>query len=269
MITVRFTYLTGLKRPASGTPGWRGAGTAGPRCRWRRSPREDGCPAFTATVDFDDCRQPGRSMRWGVRLDGPAGRTPGRSTSRFTTPSRRSATASSPCPRPAARREERYYFTYSRRLGAQKTLRRACRDARPRGSPSGRRTPGQVEVVFGRRSTAATSPTTGPASTPHRPVDRPRHGGPAASGRARRVADFSPVRRPAVHVPDRERAGRRPSTAPTSTRAGRSAAADRTPRRTAGTATRTTLDGTVSCSVVIDQDVVREEFEPTTVAARD
>ena len=34
--------------------------------------------------------------------------------------------------------------------------------------------------------------------------------------------------------------------------------------RTAGTATRTRSTARVSCSVVIDQDVVREEFEPTT-----
>src|SRR5215217_5300646 len=72
MISVRFTYLTGLKRPI-----FRNARLAGSWNDWAETPMtevvaEDGCPAFTATVKFGNARA-GEVHRWGVRLDGPAG----------------------------------------------------------------------------------------------------------------------------------------------------------------------------------------------------
>ena len=68
----------------------------------------------------------------------------------------------------------------------------------------------------------------------------------------------------ALHVPDRRRAGRRRSIARTSSRGTRSARAPsiRPTPAAAWPGTPETLDGTVSCSVVIDPDVVRRTFEP-------
>jgi 1,4-alpha-glucan branching enzyme len=72
MITVRFQYLTGIKRSL-----FRNARLAGSWNGWRDLPMqeatgEDGCPAFEATVVFDDAMA-GREVRWGVRHDGPSG----------------------------------------------------------------------------------------------------------------------------------------------------------------------------------------------------
>jgi 1,4-alpha-glucan branching enzyme len=72
MIDLRFTYLTGQKRPV-----FRNARLAGSWNGWIDIPMteivaEDGCPAFTALIPFDD-GQAGQRVQWGVRLDGPSG----------------------------------------------------------------------------------------------------------------------------------------------------------------------------------------------------
>ena len=72
MINVRFLYLTGQRRRA-----FRNARLAGSWNDWVDIPMaeivaEDGCPAFAATIQFDDA-QAGQRISWGVRLDGPAG----------------------------------------------------------------------------------------------------------------------------------------------------------------------------------------------------
>jgi 1,4-alpha-glucan branching enzyme len=72
MIDMRFVYMTGQRRPA-----FRNARLAGSWNGWADIPMaeivaEDGCPAFAATVSFDD-GQAGKQVSWGVRLDGPAG----------------------------------------------------------------------------------------------------------------------------------------------------------------------------------------------------
>ena len=72
MISVRFTYLTGLKRRI-----FRNARLDGSWNDWAELPMteitaEDGCPAFTAMVDFHDS-EAGTQRHWGVRFDGPGG----------------------------------------------------------------------------------------------------------------------------------------------------------------------------------------------------
>src|SRR5919109_2736707 len=79
MIPVRLTYLTGLRRNI-----FRNARLVGSwdlnghySNQWAESAMqeivaEDGCPAFTATVKFDDA-EVGREFRWGILFDGPVG----------------------------------------------------------------------------------------------------------------------------------------------------------------------------------------------------
>src|SRR5213593_2544970 len=79
MVTVRFTYLTGLKRNIFRNARLQGSWDAQGRSAeaWTEIPMqeivaEDGCPAFTATVQFDSA-EVGKRFRWGVLLDSPAG----------------------------------------------------------------------------------------------------------------------------------------------------------------------------------------------------
>jgi hypothetical protein len=101
VITVDLLYLTGFKRRA-----FSNARLAGDWNNWAEVQMndviaDDGCPAFAVTVEFDDA-QAGQVIRWGVRFDAPAGRTPGESVPRCKTPSRKNATVSSASPALAA-----------------------------------------------------------------------------------------------------------------------------------------------------------------------
>src|SRR5262245_20007506 len=115
MITIRFTYETGQKATL-----FRNARLAGSWNGWVEAPMteivaEDGCPAFTAVAIFDDA-EAGREHRWGVRLDGPAANAwainletnDASAQDRYRIVTLPAAGGSS---------DERYYFTYGRRLG--------------------------------------------------------------------------------------------------------------------------------------------------------
>lgn len=127
-VAVRFRYLTGLKRQifrnARLTGSWDDGGRFSPV--WNESPMsagiaEDGCPCFTATVQLDEAEL-GTRFRWGVRLDGPgAANVWGiptevndmRSAERFREFELTAAPGS---------RQQDFYFTYARRLGARKVF---------------------------------------------------------------------------------------------------------------------------------------------------
>lgn len=170
MIDLRFTTLTGQKRPV-----FRNARLAGSWNGWIDIPMteivaEDGCPAFTALIPFDD-GQAGQRVQWGVRLDGPSGANAWGITTDVQQRQRELQ-----LPGPAASAEARYHLTWSRRLGAQKH--------HPGGStapdlrfavwaPNAR----NVEVVFG--TTAGYIADDGSGIDPGRPVValRPTSGG--------------------------------------------------------------------------------------------
>jgi 1,4-alpha-glucan branching enzyme len=125
-LSVQFRYLTGLERPilrnARLVGSWDGTGRFSPV--WSETPMaaataEDGCPCFTATALLDEA-EIGTTFSWGVRLDGPGGANVWgiptevkdiRSAERFRT---FTLTAS------AQSRQQDFYLTYARRLGAQK-----------------------------------------------------------------------------------------------------------------------------------------------------
>ncbi len=155
MSKVQFTYLTGLKkdlfRNARLTGSWDENGRYSDQ--WISIPMqqaiaEDGCPCFLATVELDDS-QVGWQFHWGVVLDGPAGTdlwgipteiNNGDSQERY-----RTFNLQTPSGSPQL---EKYYLTNCRYLGAQKYY------------PPNQQTPGvqfsvwapnaqKVEVVFG------------------------------------------------------------------------------------------------------------------------
>src|SRR5215472_7279489 len=123
-IAVQFRYLTGLKRDifrnARLTGSWDSSGRFAQT--WSETPMtpgraEDGCPCFTANVEFDGS-EVGKQFRWGVRLDGPT------APNAWGIPTEINDGTSSKRYREfeleTAGGTQEFYFTYARRLGARK-----------------------------------------------------------------------------------------------------------------------------------------------------
>jgi hypothetical protein len=124
-LTVEFRYLTGLPpsifRNARLTGNWDAQGRSSDT--WSERPMtpdtaEDGCPCFTATVEFA-ASAVGSRFRWGVRLDGPPG------ANLWGVPTEVNDMSSTERYREFELREgspqrQDFYFTYARRLGARK-----------------------------------------------------------------------------------------------------------------------------------------------------
>jgi 1,4-alpha-glucan branching enzyme len=259
MIVVRFRFLTGLPGTHFGNARLQGSWNG-----WAEAPMDavvadDGCPAFTATVEFDDSRA-GERVRWGVRLDGPPGGNVWGVAAEVDEAGSRDRVRAFTLPAAGAVHEERYHLTWSRRLGAQKVSRD---DGGPPGLRFGVWAPNAaaVEVVFA----AADRPYIGDDGSgvdPAMPVvalvrdrDGIWSGGPDGA-----FAQF--VGAPFLYrvVTDDGRVVHRTDLA-SRWQAGRGWV---DPARDDWDGTAATLEGTVSCSVVVDQDVVRAEFEPAT-----
>jgi 1,4-alpha-glucan branching enzyme len=258
MITVRFLYLTGLKRGmfhrARLVGSWNG---------WVEGPMvdvvaDDGCPAFLADVEFADA-DAGRNMQWGVRFDGPANPNVWAISTEIGDEESNERYREFVLPGAGARIEERYYLTDSRRLGAQKVYANGGTAADLKFStwaPNAQ----QVDVVFGRRDRGYIADD-GTGIDPMKPVValQRRAGGVWESELLEQFDQFvgdpymfrivnaqgGVVYRTDIHA--RSQIGR----------------GDRNPARDAWGGDPETLDGTVSCSVIVDQDIVRAEFAPT------
>lgn len=258
MILVRFMYLTGVKRRV-----FRNARLAGSWNGWLETHMEeitgdDGCPAFTTTVEFDDSLA-GQTLRWGVRVEGPQVANAWAINLEVPDPDSSERYRELELPGAGAEHEERYHFTYVRRLGANKLF--SSPEAAPdlRFSVWAPNAKG-VEVVFATadRGYVADDGTGIDPAMPVISLERRSDG----LWESEPIADFSsfvgvpymfridigaasPVYRTDIY--SRWQLGR----------------GDRDPARRDWDGDAATLDGTVSCSVVIDQDVVRKEFEPT------
>lgn len=127
-IPVQFTYFTGLKRNIFANARLTGSWDANGRYsnQWCIIPMqqfasEDGCLSFTATVELDDL-QVSWLFRWGVILDAPAGNNLWGIANEINTSNSRDrycsfALQNSSNTQP---QHEKYYLTHCRRLGAQK-----------------------------------------------------------------------------------------------------------------------------------------------------
>ena len=269
--TVEFHFITGLARAIFRNARLRGSWDAAGHYsdNWTETPMveetgDDGCPVFRARVPLDLAGQ-GRTFRWGVILAGPPGPNfwgiptevqDANSVERFREFRLQGGGA--------AVQVERYYFTFARRLGANKRF------------PGGGGAPGiwfavwapnarSVDVVFAdpARGYIANDGTGIDAARPAvaltRMADDIWEGGPAGDFDTFKSAPYmyrivnaqgNTVYR--TDIFSRGQIGR----------------GSIDPAQSAWPGTPATLDGTVGCSVVIDPDVVRRDFESTAPGAQ-
>jgi len=129
MISVRFIYSTGIRRELLRNVRLVGSWDANGRYTedWSAPPTamtvqqlEDGCPSYVAAIDLDPSGI-GREFQWGVRCDAPqrpdTWGIPTEVQDNSSTARHRSFVLT------AAGSEQRYYLTHCRRIGAQKRFR--------------------------------------------------------------------------------------------------------------------------------------------------
>lgn len=276
VIPVQFTYLTGLRRNifrnARLTGSWDENGRYSNR--WSTIPMqqttaEDGCPCFTVTVELDDS-QVGYLFRWGVILDSPAGANlwgiateinDGNSSDRY-----RSFTLQAASNNP---QRERYYLTHSRLLGAQKYYNGASQPAIQFAvwSPNAQ----NVEVVFGGTSGYIADDGSGiDSSRGASALSRQENGIWQTNGtNASALANFSNF----DHLPYMYRITKQGGRVEYKTdlysrcQMGQGRI---NPSREAYSGDYRDLDGSVSCSVVVDPDrVLREPGDSITPSPQD
>jgi 1,4-alpha-glucan branching enzyme len=263
---VEFQFITGLKRAifrnARLCGSWDGSGLYSDT--WTESPMqeeigEDGCPIFKASVSLDLADQ-GTIFKWGVFLYGQQGAhfwgIPTEVQDINSVESHRQFRLSGSAVAPQV---ERYFFTYGRRLGANKLL--AAAGATPDlrfavWAPNAQK----VEVVFGIPSNGYIADD-GTGIDPKQPVvalyqlaDGVWEGSPPGNFETFKSLPYMYRIRNAqgdlvyrTDIFSRSQIGK----------------GSIDPGGSAYSGTLENLDGTVSCSVVIDPDVVRRTFEST------
>lgn len=265
MQPVEFQFITGLKRAIFRNSRLRGSWDGNGRYSddWTESPMqeevgEDGCPIFKASISLDLADQD-KTFQWGVVLDGPQG------SNFWGIPTEVPDVTSVERHRlfrligGGAPQVERYYFTYGRRLGANKHF--AAGSATPGlrfavWAPNAR----SVEVVFGNPAHGYIA-NDGTGIDPTQPVvalarvpDGIWEGGPPG--------DFDTVKSLPYMYRIVNAQGQTVYRTDIVSRSqiGKGAI---NPVKAIWPGTVDTLDGTVSCSVVTDPDVVRRGFEST------
>jgi 1,4-alpha-glucan branching enzyme len=258
-----FRYLTGLPRRIFGNARLTGDWNGWAEIAMNDVTADDGCPAFAATVGFDDA-EAGRVLRWGVRLDGPQGANVWGICTEVAVADSQERSCEVRLPAAGGSGEAQYLLTWGRYLGAQKTW--SPQLARPGlrlavWAPSAR----TVEVVFGLRDKGYIAPD-GAGIDPGMPTV-PLARGPGDIWRSDPQPDFGRFAGAPYMFRIEDAQGRVLLRTDIYSRwqAGRGGT---DPAGGAWDGDPRTLDGTVSCSVVIDPDLVREEFEPTTSPPR-
>ncbi|MGI8685694.1 MAG: alpha-amylase family glycosyl hydrolase [Acidimicrobiales bacterium] len=258
MISVRFLYVTGMKRRM-----FRNARIAGSWDGWLEAPMaevpaDDGCPSFATTVQFDDALA-GQEMAWGVRLDGTVANQWAISREVHDGGSRERHRRFV-LPQAGASHEERYHLVESRHLGAQKVAAGGNSPASLRfavWAPNARK----VDVVFARADHGYIDDDGKGIDPDATPIPLERTGG--GIWESSPVPDFARY----VGLPYMFRIENSQSETVYRTdlhsrwQVGRGGS---NPARDPWDGDPVTLDGGVSCSVVVDQDVVRRDFEPAT-----
>ncbi|MCC6697119.1 MAG: alpha amylase C-terminal domain-containing protein [Candidatus Hydrogenedentes bacterium] len=262
MHSVKFQFITGLRRMPFRNARLRGSWDGSGRYSdtWTEHPMqvargEDGCSIFEYSISLDSADQD-KVFKWGVCLDGPQGSNSWgiptevkdiNSTERYRVFRIRGG---------ATPQVERYYLTYCRRLGANKHYAAGSNSPGLRfavWAPNAR----SVEVVFGFPDNgyiaddgSGIDPAQ-PVVTLRRSADGVWEGGPQGDFRAfmglpymyriRNAQDRIVYR---TDIFSRSQIGK----------------GDKNPSNGGWPGTVETLDGTVSCSTVIDPDVVRKDF---------
>jgi 1,4-alpha-glucan branching enzyme len=265
---VDFQFITGLKRAIFRNARLRGSWDSRGRYsdQWTESSMqevrgEDGCPTFTASVQLD-LADSGKTFAWGVVLDGPQGPNGWgiptevqdlRSTDRY-----RQFRLST---QPGARNQvERYYFSYARHLGANKHLGSNASSADLRfavWAPNAKK----VEVVFGLPDRGYIADDGTGIDTSRPPLSMQRE--PSGIWESEPLADFSAqVGLPYMYRVTNAQDSVVYRTDIFSRQQIGCGAVDPATHLWPGTID--TLDGTVSCSVVVDPDTIAAHFAPPT-----
>ncbi len=264
--TVEFQFITGLKRAMFRNVrlcgSWDGHGRYSDN--WTEYPMsqevgEDGCPIFRTSVSFDLAYQD-RMFKWGVVLDGPQGSGfwgfPTEVQDKDSVKRYRQFQLNG---EEGTYQVERYYFTCLRRLGANKHF------------TVGRSTPNllfavwapnakQVDVVFGDPHTGYIADD-GSGIDPRRPVIAlARSSGGIWEGET--AGDYENFKSAPYMYRILNAQGETVYRTDIFSRSQIGRGSD-DPAAAAWSGPADTLDGTVSCSVVIDPDVVRRSFDST------
>ena len=257
--TVEFQFLTGLKRRIFGNVRLVGSwDTSGGFSEvWSESPMrevtgDDGCPVFQTSISLD-LADAAQTFKWGVVLDAPSGRNLwGVPTERpdSTERYREFRLVSG-----GGSQRERVFFTHCRRLGANKRVRASGAPtlAFAVWAPNAR----AVDVVFGTNNGYITDAGNGidptmPVVALTRSPDGVWEG--AAPGH---FAQFmsSPYM---YRIQNRQNNTVFKTDIFSRSQMGKGAI---DPSKSAWPGTAETLDGAVSCSIVIDPDLIRRTFE--------
>jgi 1,4-alpha-glucan branching enzyme len=267
MQIVEFQFITGLKRAIFRNPRLRGSWDGNGRYSddWTESAMqeeigEDGCPIFKAAIPFDPADRD-KTFKWGVVLDGPQGCNFWGIPTEVRDVNSAERHQQFRLDGGSAQQVEGYHFTYGRRLGANKHF--AAGSAVPGlrfavWAPNAR----SVEVVFGNPANgyiandgAGIDPTQ-PVVTLSRSDDGIWEGGPQGDFESFKSAPYM------VRIVNAQ--GRTVYRTDIFSRS-QIGKGNINPANQGVTwpGTVDTLDGAVSCSVVIDPDVVRRDFEST------
>lgn len=264
---IQFTYLTGLRRNIFRNVRLTGSWDENGRYsdQWATIPMqqatsEDGCPCFTATVELDDS-QVGWLFRWSVILDSPAGENLGgivteindsNSSDRYRSFYLQSSSSNQP-------QQERYYLTHCRHLGAQKYYNGANQPAIQFAvwAPNAQ----DVEVVFGGSSGYIADNGSGiDSSRGTFALSRQEGGIWQTDGVSSALANFSAFDHQPYMYRIRKQDNRVEYKTDLYSRCqmgqGRT-----NPSREAYSGDYQELDGSISCSVVVDPDLVLREFQ--------
>jgi 1,4-alpha-glucan branching enzyme len=267
--TVEFQFITGLRRAIFYNARLRGSWNANGRYsdNWSESPmREelgtDGCPMFRASVVLDLADR-GKTFKWGVVLDGPQG------ANFWGIPTEIQDVNSAERYRQfgidigAEPQVERYYFTHCRRLGANKHFVAGSGTADLRFATWAPNAKPPVQVVFGNPSGYIANDGSGidparPIVTLSRLPDGVWEGIAPAPFESFKglpyMYRFKNAQNDVVYRTDifsRSQIGK----------------GDKNPANTAWPGTPETLEGRVSCSLVVDADAIRKNFASTAPGA--
>ena len=261
--TVKFQFLTGIKRSIFFNA--RLVGSWDEQGRWSTNwsthamqevRGEDGCPAFEMQITLDSA-DANKHFEWGVILDGPQGSNFWGMPTEVQDVNSVERTRSFKLNNSGAHQVERFYFTNLRRLGANRFFADAQSEPAIKFSvwaPNARK----VEVVFGK-------PNNGYIGNDHRGIDPARpvitlvrdQDGIWSGVAPGKVADYlgapymyriENAQGDTVYRTDmysRSQIGK----------------GHEVPGAAGWSQSPEKLDGTVGCSVVIDPDVVRRQFE--------
>ncbi|GAB3902774.1 hypothetical protein GCM10028803_30030 [Larkinella knui] len=264
--TVTFLYLTGIKSPLFSNARLRGSWdeTGHFSEQWTETPMQaitadDGCPAFQLSIPFQT-PAPDVKFHWGVLLDGPNGPNlwgiPTEVPNALSVERFRSFQIEADSPN----QTERYYLTFSRRLGANKVYSEPDADPGLQFSvwaPNAQ----AVQVVFGLPDNGYIT-NAGVGIDPTRPPILLAQSAGDGIWQSEILADFKSYERLPYLYQLVNAQGETVYRTDIFSRSQIGCGAINPEKDPTWPGTIETLDGAISCSLIIDPDTISRDFEP-------